>query len=725
MPLHKRWYNYKYCLSLLSSTLLLLRPIHGFVPPHPASELSEQWESVHQWRRRMQQPFHYTPQFVHPELCRYMNETECQDVDLTLQDHAKRHRSLLSTSTTPKDDNDFEDHNGLTHQYTTRARNGNLRSAPPKRNPHSIGPDEPVIEVLVILMRFQDHVNRTLPTKRTLENLWNDRIHQWFDLNSYGHYRYHATVTDWMDTDDTEESYAGGVSGLRHSLQHSFWPLLDTLHETKDWDWAQFDRNQDGKLDAVVILHSGYPAELGGWDCTNQRPVKDRIWSHAFASSFSWTTQGIMGPAEFNDTYWEQQLHSQQQPQPMAASASSAAAAPPVDEAPIYGLHGYLVASALDGNCGAEPAKMGVAVHEYMHTLGLDDVYDYAVDSPGKGIGIWDLMAYPFGPENDEDFPGHLSAYSKVSLGWLTPTEWNREQGDTTITLEPAEISNGAIKISLTNVTALPSDVVTRLMPQYQNHNRQYEEYLLIEFRQALEFDRDLNDKVGLVVYHVDEAVPRMNNRGYPQQDGWPRNGNHYRVSVLAADGLYHLERGINKGDPSDTWKPGVVLGPGSDTAFTHITAKTFAGGKEEETQGRSSSGDDGDDTDSRQGGVTYPNTDTYQFGIVRETGIHIENVNESPRAVTVKLSWKPSVVETEQQPTGFEADSSCRNMWDWVDLEVELPDGQLTVESLHCSIVAEDTDYYCSKHDFSWGWQVWEICRSECPNSDCYVIMP
>ena len=182
-----------------------------------------------------------------------------------------------------------------------------------KRNPHVVAPTDPVIEVLIILMRFQDHIGRVLPAKEEYELLWNERIRRWFDLNSYGHYRFHATVTDWIDTPATEMEYAAGVSGLQYSLQQSFWPILDQLHESDAWDWSKFDANQDGKLDAVVILHSGYPAEAGGYDCTNQRPVEDRIWSHAFASSFSWSNQGIMDSSE-PITVQRQEPRQQQQP---------------------------------------------------------------------------------------------------------------------------------------------------------------------------------------------------------------------------------------------------------------------------------------------------------------------------------------------------------------------------------------------------------------------------
>lgn len=731
----------------LSSLLLCQSNIHGFVPPHPGSDLAENWEPIHAMRRRLQQPYNYTPSFVHPELCRYMSEEECQDVDESLQDHSQRHRRSWEQKE-GDDEPEFADHidesdfssllNHLDYPETIEPESRSSSSKQQqnkdtqpllRRNPSIVDEDEPIIEVLILLMRFQDHKDRDLPNKSEYAKLWNERIHHWFDLNSYGNYRYRATVTDWIDTDDTEETYAAGVSGLRYGLQESIWPLLNTLNEDPTWDWSKFDQDNDGRLDAVVVLHSGYPAEVGGRDCTNQRPAQHRIWSHAFASSRTWTTLGIIGSEDYGynlEQYQQlqmqllqemeatqQQEFSQQRPEngPHGLAPPEQNVEPPELLDPIYSLHGYLIASGLDSTCGAEVAKMGVMVHEYMHTLGLDDVYDYGTGSNGKGIGVYDIMGYPYGPANDEDYPGHLSAYSKISLGWVTPVEWSPAQGSQIFSMTPAETSDHTIKIFLTsssgNGTTVydgqPEALLTensRLMPQYQSKSGYYEEYLLLEFRQALEYDRDLQDRTGLIIYHVDESVPRMNNRGYPGQAGWPENGNHYRVAVLGADSLFHLERGVNKGDSGDSWPPGSVLGPGTD----------------------------GDGKRKRKGGfgtpnVNYPNTDRYQGGRIQETGIYVEVLSETNHTVTVRLSSSDIVSKppNEENAVTARAGPDCINLFEWVDLEVTDDVGESVIESMFCEDVGKDPDAYCVLRDVTCGWDVWEICRKECPESDCH----
>ena len=132
------------------------------------------------------------------------------------------------------------------------------------------------------------------------------------------------------------------------------------------------------------------------------------------------------------------------------------------------------------------------------------------------------------------------------------------------------------------------------------NEGGTYPEYLLIENRQRLAYDVNLFTG-GLVIYHVDDFADLQSARGYPGQDGWPGNGNHYQVAVLPKDGLYELERGINDGDAGDMWKPGDILGPG-------------------------------------MGGTVFPNTDSYQFGDIRETGIEIEVISQDGYDVTFRI---------------------------------------------------------------------------------------
>ena len=135
-------------------------------------------------------------------------------------------------------------------------------------------------------------------------------------------------------------------------------------------------------------------------------------------------------------------------------------------------------------------------------------------------------------------------------------------------------------------------------------HNYPSGEYLLIENRQPLGFDAKI-PQGGLAIWHIDENAA-ITIEGYPGQiGGWPENRNHYRVALLQADGLYELEHGLDYGDADDLW---------------------YAGGKS--NLGPSSSNEG-----------PYPNTDTYQNGDIRKTGVEILEIGSAGSKMSFKVS--------------------------------------------------------------------------------------
>lgn len=151
-------------------------------------------------------------------------------------------------------------------------------------------------------------------------------------------------------------------------------------------------------------------------------------------------------------------------------------------------------------------------------------------------------MANSWGGDGSQQPPPLMSAWSKMQLGWLTPTDLS---------------ASGYYS----QENSLASDLVYRVTDGFP-----LDEYLLIENRRRRDASNALVDNIpisgdGLVVYHVDDAAG-YNTEGYPGQPGWPENGNHYRVAVLQADGNYNLEKGDNRGDSGDAYRSGAVLGP-------------------------------------------------------------------------------------------------------------------------------------------------------------------
>ena len=196
----------------------------------------------------------------------------------------------------------------------------------------------------------------------------------------------------------------------------------------------------------------------------------------------------------------------------------------------------YNISPGLWGVAGSDPGRIGVVCHELGHFFGLPDLYD--VDGGGQGAGNWCLMAAgSWGFDGSQRYPSHMSAWCKMKLGWAAPKR----------------LLPGA------HVAARIEDNADLYMI---DSGYPQGEYLLIENRQPVGFDSAL-PQGGLAIWHVDEGKGSLAwndanaDDGHPGQRGWPWNGNHYRVALLQADGLYGLEEGLDRGDNGDVYRSG------------------------------------------------------------------------------------------------------------------------------------------------------------------------
>lgn len=408
--------------------------------------------------------------------------------------------------------------------------------------------------LLVLLVYFPEHVSRPRPSREYFEHLCETEIMDYLQKQSYGLYNLMSCrVQPWIATNYSQELYAGSDSNLVGSEYASsfFVPVLTALDDYGNGlDWqADFDHNQDGRLDALLVLHSGYDAAYRrGGECGDPN-YRDRIQSqgHANSSGNAWISYD--------------------------GSVS---------------LQGYAIASAYDWVCDPNRATtMGVPVHELLHTLGsAPDLYDGSTGKLG-GIASFDVMASTLGPARTGR-PASASSYIKQRLGWLNYTEIEHD---------------GEYRLATVNRYAEHSTFVIK-------KGFAVDEYLLLEFRQAIDYDTDLFGG-GLLIIHVDDSKRLQGVGGYPGLEGWPENGLHYRVALLQADGQYDLERGVNNGDAGDIWKPGMTLGPGSTSSIDNESGS----------------------------GVVYPNTDSYQNGNIIPTGISIAVLKENGEHVTIQVS--------------------------------------------------------------------------------------
>jgi M6 family metalloprotease-like protein len=153
---------------------------------------------------------------------------------------------------------------------------------------------------------------------------------------------------------------------------------LEYLDQNNLVDFSQFDINNDGFIDAVTFLHSGYGAEWGGTDQYGSF-YTDRIWSHKWG---------------------------------LGAHAFTSSSGVKVRE--------YHISPAVWGKSGSGIGRIGVIAHETGHFLGLPDLYDF--NGGGSGIGSYGLMSNAWGFDGTQYHPPRLSAWGRLQLGWAAPT---------------------------------------------------------------------------------------------------------------------------------------------------------------------------------------------------------------------------------------------------------------------------------------------------------------
>jgi immune inhibitor A len=155
--------------------------------------------------------------------------------------------------------------------------------------------------------------------------------------------------------------YANGASGMGSSLPNARTMARDAAKAADPAvNFATYDNDGNGFVDAFVVVHAGSGAEQTG--------KAGDIWSHKWV---------LDGGAYATDTTQ---------------------------------IFGYLTIP--------EDGKVGVCAHELGHLLfGWPDLYD--TDGSSEGIGSWCLMAA--GSWNGSgDRPAHPSAWCKVGQEWVT-----------------------------------------------------------------------------------------------------------------------------------------------------------------------------------------------------------------------------------------------------------------------------------------------------------------
>jgi len=392
---------------------------------------------------------------------------------------------------------------------------------------------------LVVPMIFKGHETRWRPTKAELTVLFNNNgtnatyaptgsVRDMFKASSYNKLDMVSDVMDWIQLNNTEAYYADGNRGMTIVVHQAMRDALIYLDNTVGLNFKNYDLDNDGLIDAICFLHTGFAAEWGG-NSEDGANYLNRIWSHKW-SLYSFRYPTSTSPQGFTSKQGVR----------------------------VYNYH---ISPAIWGtslNTNGVPkttvnkiGRVGVIAHETGHFLGITDLYDTGSGDAGSGIGSYGLMANSWGFNNDQRCIPIMCPWSKIQLGWLTPKALN-VTGNYTIT--PSYTAQDVYKIT----KGYPAN-----------------EYMLIEYRRKLGFESCM-PRQGLAVWKVDDNAD-YNIQGWPGQVGWPSNGKHYRISLLQADGLYQLEKATNRGDGGDLYYSGyrTFLGPGLYNGTTPVYPNT------------------------------------------------------------------------------------------------------------------------------------------------------
>ncbi len=308
-----------------------------------------------------------------------------------------------------------------------------------------------VVRNMVVLCLFSDHTvaanGRLVSAFDSLYNAVNGvglncptgSVRDFYSQASYGTLTLQSTVLAWVTLPHTEAYYADSSYGLpfpntlgpkfaaypRNScgMMHDALAILDPIV-----NFAQYDSDNDGYVDAIDFIHSGYGGESGG-NSVNQ------LWS--FKGNLSnGNSGGVFTSADKNANNTNVKVDL---------------------------VH---LEPALWGSAGNQLVRVGVIAHETGHFFGLPDLYDN--DYSSNGIGNWCMMANAWGWDQTQRYPPLPSAWCRQQLGWVTPTPVN---AGGTYVFPQVETNAQVGKISY----GMPSNL-----------------YLLVENREPVGFDQQI-----------------------------------------------------------------------------------------------------------------------------------------------------------------------------------------------------------------------------------------
>lgn len=287
---------------------------------------------------------------------------------------APPHPSLLETETVSKAVSDY-----LTNLDQLHERGINSPDNPyvkEKSLLSSFSAEERSFNVLALLVDFSDKQAQVSATQfdSLIYDSTGNTIRTFYEDFSYGQLKITTldltSATGWFRAPNSYAYYTDGESGLGN-YPNNAQRLVEQLVDMADpfVDFSDYDNNNDGLVDLIMVIHAGPGAEYVGGS-------GDYLWSHKYAITPRSKDGVYVSSYTLQPEYWSQ-------PNDMT---------------------------------------IGVYAHELGHAFGLPDLYD--TDYSSVGIGRWGLMAYGAwnGPTGHGENPAHPCAWSRIAMGFAQAT---------------------------------------------------------------------------------------------------------------------------------------------------------------------------------------------------------------------------------------------------------------------------------------------------------------
>ena len=230
-------------------------------------------------------------------------------------------------------------------------------------------------KALAILIKFSDKAESVVPAEfdtllfvnrqGTVRHYYNEVSGSQLDIVTVNM----PSSLGWITAPQTYDYYCNDQNGTGEYPQNSQKLCEDVTTIINPLvNFADYDNDGDGYVDAIILIHTGPGAEF--------THTSTDIWSHKWSV---WPPKLMDGVYIFD-----------------------------------YSIQPEYWSIPGDITCG-------VFCHELGHVFGLPDLYD--TDYSSRGIGKWSLMSYGSwcGPTGLGDYPSWLDAWSRIYLGFDSP----------------------------------------------------------------------------------------------------------------------------------------------------------------------------------------------------------------------------------------------------------------------------------------------------------------